>query len=716
MRRVTSFELRTIGRAFLLLALMGSSGLAQTAPDATARGPLATTSAEYKLPATLDLDISGRTTELWARVYMPATLSSPPYPLLVFLHGNHATCGSGQNPRIDTSVTYTFHGICSATAPIVVPNHEGYGYLADQLASWGYIVVSINANRGINAAPGTPEDLGNNLARGRLVLKHLQLLSEWNVFGGSPTFLGVELKGALDFTQVGLFGHSRGGEGVRAAYSFYTTGDTRVNWAQQIPNPITFRGIFEIGPVDGQTSLLFTPVNIKWNVLLPMCDGDVSNLQGVRPFDRTFATHSDRNQKSTFAVWGANHNFYNTEWQTSESAGCAGHGNSPLFPATIGSPQQRQTALASVMAFFRANVGPGANAVFNQIFDPQLGLPAVVTTVTRVDRGYTDGSGATVLFEDFTQSTGTNTYGFANDAIDITVDHITNAIPNHNVVDAYGRRNNLRAATISWTAPGGSFQTNWAPPGLGQDIGQLKTLDFRVSRQCTPPSGTSCPAPSSLNPTEPSNFSLRLVAGDGSVSDPLYVDNYTDLRGPVGTSVNNLHSFLHPILQTVRIPLADFRGVDLSRIRGIRFTFDGTATGAIYLSDIRISSLTQKASSAIQLTSIASPSVQERPALALVNMDDVNVIKSVSIVQSTVEIEVETNREFTVHDELFVMRIGDQESTLSRYPESGDTHTLIFTFPSRILELVGQPVIVQMGSTPSSQDWFFGPLPNVTGK
>src|SRR5215831_17724440 len=137
--------------------------------------------------------------------------------------------------------------------PIVVPNHEGYGYLADQLASWGYIVVSINANRGINAAPGTPEDLGNNLARGRLVLKHLQLLSEWNVFGGSPTFLGVELKGAMDFSQVGLFGHSRGGEGVRAAYSFYTTGDTRVNWAQQIPNPITFRGIFEIGPVDGQT-------------------------------------------------------------------------------------------------------------------------------------------------------------------------------------------------------------------------------------------------------------------------------------------------------------------------------------------------------------------------------------------------------------------------------------------------------------------------------
>src|SRR5262249_9904730 len=152
-------------------------------------------------------------------------------------------------------------------------------------------------------------------------------------------------------------------------------------------------------------------------------------------------------------------------------------------------------------------------------------------------RGYTDGTDATVLFEDFSRTTGTNTYGFANDAIDITLDHVTNAVPNHNVLDPYGRRNHLRAATISWTAPGGSFQTNWAPRGLGQNIRRFKPLYFPFPRQCTPPSGTSCAAPSTLNPTEPSSFSVRLVAGDGSMSDPVDVHDYTDLRGPVGTSV-----------------------------------------------------------------------------------------------------------------------------------------------------------------------------------
>ena len=50
---------------------------------------------------------------------------------------------------------------------MVVPSHEGYAYFAERLASYGYIVVSINANRGVNAAPGVAGDLGLNLRRGR---------------------------------------------------------------------------------------------------------------------------------------------------------------------------------------------------------------------------------------------------------------------------------------------------------------------------------------------------------------------------------------------------------------------------------------------------------------------------------------------------------------------------------------------------------------------
>src|SRR4029079_10947930 len=97
-------------------------------------------------------------------------------------HGNHATCGrfEGAGPgRFDINVQYTFTGTCPP-GYVVVPSHAGYTYLAERLASWGYIVVSIKANRGVNAAPGVADDRGLNLRRGRLVLQHLQRLRRWD--------------------------------------------------------------------------------------------------------------------------------------------------------------------------------------------------------------------------------------------------------------------------------------------------------------------------------------------------------------------------------------------------------------------------------------------------------------------------------------------------------------------------------------------------------
>ena len=101
---------------FLAVALSPVLTSAQTAPDATAPGPFATTNAEYKLPAAIDPDVTTElATELWARVYRPTNLSSAPFPLVLFLHGNHATCGrfEGIGPgRFDINVQYTFTGTC----------------------------------------------------------------------------------------------------------------------------------------------------------------------------------------------------------------------------------------------------------------------------------------------------------------------------------------------------------------------------------------------------------------------------------------------------------------------------------------------------------------------------------------------------------------------------------------------------------------------------
>ena len=647
---------------FLAVALSPVLTSAQTAPDATAPGPFATTNAEYKLPAAIDPDVTTElATELWARVYRPTNLSSAPFPLVLFLHGNHATCGrfEGIGPgRFDINVQYTFTGTCPP-GYVVVPSHAGYAYLAERLASWGYIVVSINANRGVNAAPGITGDRGLNLRRGRLVLKHLERLSQWNsIAGTTPASLGFDLVGKLDLAHVGLLGHSRGGEGMRAAYNLYRDGGSP--WPSRI-GPLNFDGIFEIGPVDGQTSRVLDADGTVWNVLLPMCDGDVFNLQGVRPFDRMMLIRSEvlPLQKSTYTVWGTNHNFYNTEWQLSDAPGCFGHKR--LFGHLLGSAEQRVPALSSVLAFFRGNVGAGADPAFNANFDPEFLVPAAVSDVTRVDRGYSVPSSlVTTTFDDFDQPTGVNSYGPANIASNVAVAH--GGIADHSPLQ--------RVAQIEWNnaSSGTFFQSNWAPPGAGRDASAFSTLEFRVARQCGDP--TCRNAGSQFNFT--SNFSIRLVDASGTLSTAVQLQDFLSLTGPVGGLVTFFGASPHPILATIRIPLSALAGVPLTSLRGVRFTFDDTGHDEIFIGNIRLSVLGGVAIPAAPLTSARGDDAVDTGS-PVENGTMVSAIRRAAGTSDGIEIELQSNREFLPQGELLVMRIGDQEFDVSRYPAHGDT-------------------------------------------
>lgn len=376
---------------------------------------------EYKGAASLDRNVTGAAqTELWAAVARPALMTpGRKYPLLVFLHGNHGTCGTGTNPRQDWSCEYTASGTCPS-GYVVTPNHRGYDYVASELAANDYIVVSINANRGITCGSGEDGDWGFNLARGRLILRHLQQLSEWNRgVSATPASVGFNLRGALDFTQVGIMGHSRGGEGARAAYEQLR--DLGSPWPARIGEPLKIRAIFEIGPVDGQTSRVLNADGTKWNVLLPLCDGDVSTLEGVRPFDRMLGMTlpNSGGPKTTYVAWGTNHNFFNTEWQMSDSSGCGDH--EALFPDSPGSIPQRQIGLRSMFDFFRSNVGPNRAEHLADLFNPELPVPFE----SRVDRGYSPGESTLdhKKLEEFTNIAGTSYFGVRNTHSRVTVTH-----------------------------------------------------------------------------------------------------------------------------------------------------------------------------------------------------------------------------------------------------------------------------------------------------
>lgn len=92
--------------------------------------------------------------------------------------------------------------------------------------------------------------------------------------GASNPFLGgIDLFHKLDFTQVGLFGHSRGGEGVRAAYNLYFNDPAGTDWETDI-GPVGFRAVYELAPTDIRTdpriAMPLDADDVAWNSLLPL--------------------------------------------------------------------------------------------------------------------------------------------------------------------------------------------------------------------------------------------------------------------------------------------------------------------------------------------------------------------------------------------------------------------------------------------------------------
>lgn len=660
----------------LVITCLASLASAQTrAADATAPGGLPFMVIDFSMPAANDAAVLPGCdptvepgfmciTQIAGRVYLPPGINKPDsktYPIIILLHGNHPSCGRAydptkdrkdlmnnagpRQPRIDDMNEFSNTGMCPA-APVAyteVPSYEGYEYLGDRLAGDGYVVVSINANRGIalrNSAPGVVDDFGLIRARGRLVLRHLQILSGWNNNKGTsnPFLSGIDLFRKLDFTQVGLFGHSRGGEGVRAAYNLYSADPDGTDWRMRI-GAVTFQAIFELAPTDIRRSFSLGMVgydanDVAWNSLLPACDSDVDNLQGLPPFDRMLKEQSSFDRISTYLVWGANHNFYNTQWQTTDGLDtritnknpaptCLSASNlfcvdpnvnftdnRPLFANSIlnspgGGSIQQSTALSSVLALFRAYVGRAKNEMFDANFNPLVGVAGTVVNPDQqrfvypsrcIERGYSRPPVSETVFEDFTQATGLNSHSTAGHPVHnargnrmgtIDVEH-ENGVVTLNDPEQ-------RLANITWTTRNPNdapfFQDNWTTPGSSMDISSYATLDFRVARQVDP----------KANATTSTDFSIYLIgdpatawAGPVKLSDALK-QGFASLTGPTGEMrMNNQQAgthIYHSYMETVRIRLSAFPNLARvqRRMRGVQFLFNQTTTGAIYLADITLS-------------------------------------------------------------------------------------------------------------------------------
>jgi hypothetical protein len=263
--------------------------LAQVATAATTPGPYRTQRLRYEL-AGLEVENYSAPLEVLGEVTAPVGADGP-RPMVLFLHGRHSTCYRG-GPAGRSSGDWP----CPA-GWWPVPSYQGYRYIADVLASRGYLAVSISAN-GVNGQDGLFID-GGAAARSALVRHHLALWAEWATVGGDPW--GGRFLGRVDLDKVALVGHSRGGEGVERAAI-----DTNPD------DPWRIRGLVLIGPTAFNRQVA---AGIHTTVVLPFCDGDVTTLEGQQYIDiGRDLTSADPALRSSVMAMGTNHNFYNTEW------------------------------------------------------------------------------------------------------------------------------------------------------------------------------------------------------------------------------------------------------------------------------------------------------------------------------------------------------------------------------------------------------------------
>ncbi|HEY0765022.1 MAG TPA: hypothetical protein VGD61_21770 [Pyrinomonadaceae bacterium] len=561
-----------------IFTLAIDTAIAQVSDPGTP-GPLAVTREEYNFGDTAfqPSDFPGPV-ELRASIHYPTVLAGP-YPVIVLLHGRHATCFKGGSQLLQWP--------CTTNGSQPIPSFQGYDYVAESLASNGYVVVSVSAN-GVNAVDNLVFDLGA-LARAELMQKHLDILKGFNTTGGAP--FGNKFIGKFDLTRVGTMGHSRGGEGVVRHYVLNN----------DLGSPYGIKAVFPLAPVDFNR---FVVNNAALNVLLPYCDGDVSDLQGVHFFDDArYNVPADTAPKHYELVMGANHNFYNTIWSPSSpfpgaandwlafvpgghSDNHCGNGKSSQ---RLTEAQQRGTGLAYMSAFFRAYVGgetqflpiltgdapPPPSAQTNNLF---VSYHAPANRRLDVNRLLTDTNLTVNTVGGAATQTGLTPYelcGGDSPQPQRCLPNQANARQPHTTPSARSPLRGLSQLITGWNNFTGNY-TNNIPAALG-NVSNFQAIQFRVS----------------VNFADVRN--LEGLAQDFRVVLTDAAGNWTSVRvSDVSSALFFPPGEVGPVpkvvLNTVRVPLSAFTGVNLNNVRSVQFTFNERLQGGVLITDVAFAS------------------------------------------------------------------------------------------------------------------------------
>ena len=539
-----------------------------------------------------------------ARVWYPG--GPGPYPLILVAHGNH--------DMKDFS-------------------DPGYEYLGRHLASRGFILASLDMNF-INGGIR-----GENDARGWLFLKHLEA---WRDFNGDPE---NPFRGMVDMGNIGIMGHSRGGEAVGHAAAFnrltHYPDDATLTWDFDFD----INAVVAIAPVDGQyrpTNRLVPLSDINYLVFHGTHDGDVSSYSGLRMWKRITFSGKEPHFKASVYVHRANHGQWNTVWGAHDRGPRSGR--SLDLRGLLEGEEQRQFALVYVTAFLEANL-KGKDEYLPLFRDHRViggWLPRTMYITQFQESSFRP---LATFEEDIDVTTGTSEgVRLRGDSLSTWKEDVlpfryrttqSTASTQENQAVWLGWNNRIAGEDTTRMGPPAAFSIS-LPEGLPEawQLEPAGTLDFMLTALDQTPGprkdpdaeekgeksgrtgsggrggkGWRIPNPFSFlssgkkkeeEEKPPLRLSVQVVDAEGNTGKVL-LNRYGPVRRPIEIRISRRDDQQYlgnteMVLQSYSIPLKDFLAasdgtVELSRLREVRFLFDESTAGSLVLDEVGFSKM-----------------------------------------------------------------------------------------------------------------------------
>jgi hypothetical protein len=480
-------------------------------------------------PVTVNDDFGQQVTlDRQAIVYFPAdvpnatmpgqiSVAQPNYPMLIIVHGNST----------------------------ITTSYLGYNYLLEHWAKNGFIAASVHSNPGMYAT-----------GRARVLFEHIGRL---------------KLKfGASVQNNIGIMGHSRGGEAVVAAL--------RINHNEALGN--NFVAVVCQSPSDW---ILHETIQPQWAVPLQVIygsmDGDISGGPPL-PMETGFAIFDRASgaEKSMVFVYGAIHDRFNTVWGDGDMGSLGASDKAKVISAAA----HQTIAQGYMTAFYRRHTH--GETQWDGIFKGEWRPAAVDAADGGAVKTYHQYFGTTIRdVDDFLAPHTGISWQTSTIGAPVSDDGTLPAQPVDNDLWTLDANSPHQSSGLLCRWANNNEHLRFDLPGGQRDVSGFDVLSFRITQRngsASNPAGMAQDLYVTLKSGDGKSRSIRAAAFD----EIPYPDQRSDTTKTKSA------------MRTVRIPMSSYKisvwqtqPVDLTDVVSVTFDFGVKPTGEIEVDNVEFS-------------------------------------------------------------------------------------------------------------------------------